>query len=98
MTTSPATATPLTRLDVRAVRVDLRLSQREFGDLLGAHNVTVSKWENGREKPSRHRAHIIAAMQTALENGPILDLADSLDACGPAYALWRVFDTAYSPD
>ena len=38
-----------------ALRHDLRLSQSEFGQLFGAHAMTVSKWERAVLSPSAYQ-------------------------------------------
>jgi putative transcriptional regulator len=40
---------------IAALRRDLRLSQGEFGQLFGAHAMTVSKWERGLLSPSAYQ-------------------------------------------
>lgn len=46
--------------DVTLLRHSLDLSQVEFGQLFGAHAMTVSKWERGLLQPS---AYQLALMQ-----------------------------------
>ncbi|HXC37468.1 MAG TPA: hypothetical protein VN667_00855 [Burkholderiales bacterium] len=41
---------------IARLRRDLNLSQVEFGQLFGAHFMTVSKWERGALKPSAYQA------------------------------------------
>lgn len=38
----------MTGNELRAIRRKLGLSQTEFGELIGAHFVTVSRWETGQ--------------------------------------------------
>lgn len=40
---------------IKALRLDLQLSQVEFAQLLGAHFMTVSKWELGKSAPSAYQ-------------------------------------------
>lgn len=44
---------------IKKLRADLGLSQVQFGQLLGAHFVTVSKWENGSATPTPYQAAIM---------------------------------------
>lgn len=41
-----------TPLDIRSIRKRLRLTQQEFGQLLGCSVKTVSSWESGYRNPS----------------------------------------------
>lgn len=45
---------------IRKLRNDLGLSQVQFGQLLGAHFVTVSKWEHGTATPTPYQAAIMS--------------------------------------
>ena len=67
---------------LRAIRVDLRISQSELGNLVRKDRITVSRWESGTKVPS-------------LENRYIWCLALGL-VCPPKTALVRVVD--FSPD
>lgn len=44
---------------VKTVRVDLGLTQDVFGALLGVHQVTVSRWECGKQRPTCYQMGII---------------------------------------
>ena len=46
--------------EIASLRHNLCLSQVEFGQLFGAHSMTVSKWERGVLKPT---AYQVALMQ-----------------------------------
>jgi putative transcriptional regulator len=49
-----------------ALRQALGLSQGEFGQLFGAHSMTVSKWERGLLSPSAYQLALMAQFrQTA---------------------------------
>ena len=80
---------------VRHVRVQLRLTQSEFGALLGVRQNMMSQWECGRKAPPLFKLRIIQSAAEAVERGRVPDLHKSLADCGPAYALWRVLDMAY---
>ncbi|MBP8645778.1 MAG: helix-turn-helix domain-containing protein [Syntrophobacteraceae bacterium] len=45
--------TNLNGAEIRFLRKNLRLKIHEFAQLLGVDRVTVSRWENEHEKPSR---------------------------------------------
>jgi putative transcriptional regulator len=51
---------------ITALRQALGLSQGEFGQLFGAHAMTVSKWERGLLSPSAYQQALMAQFrQTA---------------------------------
>lgn len=82
---------------VRYVRVQLGLTQSEFGALLGVRYETVSTWENGHKSPPIYKQRLIQAALYAVDRhaGKPWNIARSLKACGPAYALWSVLNQAY---
>jgi putative transcriptional regulator len=45
----------MTPAAIAAIRKALGLSQVEFGQLFGAHFMTISKWERGLAKPSPYQ-------------------------------------------
>lgn len=45
--------------EVAALRHSLGLSQVEFGQLFGAHAMTVSKWERGVLRPSAYQSALM---------------------------------------
>jgi molybdopterin-binding protein len=53
----------------KALRARLNLSQRELGDLLGVHVMTVSKWERGVLAPGAHQQQVLGALAEAAEGG-----------------------------
>jgi molybdopterin-binding protein len=55
--------------DLKPLRMRLNLSQKELGELLGVHVMTVSKWERGVAKPSDHQRQILRALADAGANG-----------------------------
>jgi molybdopterin-binding protein len=56
-------------LNVKAIRTRLGVSQNELARLVGAHAMTVSKWERGVLKPSEHQARLLRAFRGAAERG-----------------------------
>jgi molybdopterin-binding protein len=54
---------------LKPLRVRLNLSQKELGELLGVHVMTVSKWERGVLEPSAHQKRILRALGDAAESG-----------------------------
>ena len=81
----------------RDIRKALHLNQADFGALLNAHSVTVSKWERGRAKPDRYQQAVMASFQTAIDSdAPIRPDLDALIAsCGPIYTLYVLLNQAH---
>jgi DNA-binding XRE family transcriptional regulator len=93
-------ASPL--LDARAVffrdvRIELDLTQADFGALVGAHPATVSRWESGRVRPNSHQRALIAAFQTAIDRGGAIrpDLDAVIASAGPVYGLYLILHAAH---
>ncbi len=40
-------------IEIKEIRLKLGLSQADFSDAVGVRINTLSRWENGRSKPSR---------------------------------------------
>lgn len=82
---------------VLAIRQALGLSQTPFGRLLGAHKMTVSKWERGLLEPSAPAAAMLHTFQVAAERRPALahETPLAIEASGVPYALWRVLSAAF---
>ena len=51
--------TSLTGAEIRFLRKNLMLKINEFAQLLGVDRVTVSRWENEHEKPSRSADRLV---------------------------------------
>jgi molybdopterin-binding protein len=54
---------------LKPLRVRLNLSQKQLGELLGVHVMTVSKWERGILEPSEHQKRILRSLADAAETG-----------------------------
>jgi transcriptional regulator with XRE-family HTH domain len=52
---------------VSNLRRSLGLSQVEFGQLFGAHSMTVSKWERGVLKPTAYQIALMRQFQTTAD-------------------------------
>lgn len=50
--------------DVKSLRELLRLTQAEFAQLLGAHPMTVSKWERGQADPTPYQTAMMENFRT----------------------------------
>lgn len=55
----------MNRETIRELRKKLQLSQAEFGQLVGAHPMTVSKWERGVLEPSVYQLALLNRFSTA---------------------------------
>jgi len=54
---------------LKPLRLRLNLSQKQLGELLGVHVMTVSKWERGVLAPSEHQKRILRALSDAAGAG-----------------------------
>ncbi|NQV81683.1 MAG: helix-turn-helix domain-containing protein [Alphaproteobacteria bacterium] len=54
-------------LEIVSLRNSLGLSQSEFGQLLGAHAMTVSKWERGLAYPSPYQTALMQGFSKGAE-------------------------------
>ncbi len=63
---------------VRAIRLEIGLTEEGLAHALGISFSTVSRWENGHMKPSRRACQ--AFRQLAAENGKPLPVESSEDA------------------
>jgi DNA-binding transcriptional regulator YiaG len=77
---------------IKSIRMDLELTQERFAQLLGAHSITVSKWERGILKPSTWQHAIIECAHIALQKKPeqVKDLDYLLVADGIPGALYQL--------
>ena len=52
---------------IAALRADLRLSQAEFGQLFGAHAMTISKWERSVLTPSAYQVALMTQFRRTVD-------------------------------
>ena len=67
--------------EIRFLRKNLHLKINEFAQLLGVDRVTVSRWENEHEKPSRSADRLIRltyAVESKLDNSVMDPLRSNL--------------------
>ncbi|MBM3987213.1 MAG: helix-turn-helix domain-containing protein [Planctomycetes bacterium] len=81
-------------MNVRKLRERLTLSQAGLAALVGAHAMTVSKWERGVAKPAEPQVRTLRALARAAEQG--WKAEDAAVRRDPARALANAFDSAYS--
>jgi len=53
--------------DLKLLRSRLGLSQRQLAELVGAHAMTVSRWERGVLRPSAHQERLLRSLLRASE-------------------------------
>lgn len=58
---------PVSAQEIHVLRDDLGLTQAQLGQLVGAHSMTVSKWERGVENlsPSDYQTELLRSFQQA---------------------------------
>lgn len=54
---------------LKKLRARLGVSQRDLGELLGVHAMTVSKWERGLLAPGAHQRRLLRAFSNAAQAG-----------------------------
>lgn len=86
-------------VDIAGVRAALRMTQRDLAILLGVHDLTVSRWERGVLRPTRHQATLLRAACGAVHNRPEIGAIVTrarVDA-GVAVALHHLLCAAFEP-
>jgi molybdopterin-binding protein len=82
---------------VRSVRLALGLTQRELAEIVGAHSMTVSRWERGVATPNGYPARVLDMLQTAASRGAHIPV--NVDRSDPMRLLAHLLTQAYSdPD
>jgi transcriptional regulator with XRE-family HTH domain len=89
----------MTGQQIRKLREDMGLTQAQFGALLNAHLVTVSRWENDLNpvKPDLYQAAMIDEFAQIQERKKVGDMVKTaLIGAGIAAALFLVLKAAQS--
>ena len=73
-------------MDLAAIRAKLGLTQVRLAEVTGVHPMTVSKWERGVLRPTRHQRATLAALEA---------VADGRTASGPPPELAGFLNQAY---
>lgn len=69
--------------EIRSIRRLLGLNQAQFGQLMGVHAITVSKWESGITSPSDYQLAFLSQYRIAAKNEQVReDLKNVLVAAG----------------
>lgn len=58
----------MTKDDIYVIRNSLGLTQEKFGQLLGVHPMTVSKWERGELEPTAYQMGLLENFKTAAKD------------------------------
>jgi putative transcriptional regulator len=90
----------MTAAEVKAIRVELGLTQVQIGQLLGVHPLTVSKWERDDGKPSPHQAAMLLSFRKARASQPDVGqvVAGLLVSAGVAFALYALLSAAFGEE
>lgn len=80
---------------IRAIRERLGLTQADFGKLLNAHFVTVSRWESGQLQPDAYQLSMLHEFDRAARTKEIKDsLKAVLIGAGIGAALYLILRAA----
>lgn len=81
--------------DVKRLRAKLRLSQVELGQLLGAHSVTVSRWENDSADPSPFQAALLGEFRKAANSNRLKEsVRNAVASAGIVSAIFMLLEAA----
>lgn len=83
--------------EYKELRIELRLSQEQFANLIGVCFMSVSRWELGKAKPTAHCAAMIEAFKLAIKRQPNIGLKikDSIYENGAIFTLFYILRAAY---
>lgn len=57
----------MTRDQIAKLRAGMKLTQNQFGQLVGAHPMTVSKWERGEASPTSYQLGLMMEFDKAVQ-------------------------------
>lgn len=86
--------TPTTPEAITRIRKTLKLTQAQFGSLLGSHAVTVNRWEKAKLKPTPYQIALIQKFEAACKVCEH-DIADTIVAKGAIPALFLLLKSAF---
>jgi transcriptional regulator with XRE-family HTH domain len=89
--------------EIKRIRSDLGLNQKEFGQLLDVSRPTVQRWETGKTSPGQMKVNIMRQLhKKAKEKGRSMDWIETLLFLAGAGAfgvlLGKIFDDMNSDD
>ena len=83
--------------DILAIRKSLGLNQTEFGQLLNAHFVTVSRWEKETLEPNAYQEAMLNEFEVAIRKEQFGKLVkNALIGAGVATAIFLLLNAAKS--
>ena len=83
--------------DILAIRKSLGLNQTEFGQLLNAHFVTVSRWEKETLEPNAYQEAMLNEFEVAIRKEQFGKLVkNALIGAGVAAAIFLLLNAAKS--
>ena len=83
--------------DILAIRKSLGLNQTEFGQLLNAHFVTVSRWEKEALEPNAYQEAMLNEFEVAIRKEQFGKLVkNALIGAGVATAIFLLLNAAKS--
>jgi putative transcriptional regulator len=75
--------------EIRSIRRLLGLNQAQFGQLMGVHAITVSKWEGGITSPTDYQVAFLSQYRVAAKDKQVRDeLKNVLVAAGVIAAVF----------
>lgn len=87
----------MTETEILTVRKALGLNQSEFGQLLNAHFVTVSRWEKGLLEPNSYQEAMLQEFAEAIRREKFGKLVkNALIGAGVAAAIFLLLKAAKS--
>ena len=83
---------------IKEIRESLNLTQVQFGQLLGVHHMTVSKWERDVSEPSPYQTNLIECFRVArMRNSTIgKETSYNLVHYGTGVSLYRILHSAFT--
>jgi DNA-binding XRE family transcriptional regulator len=82
------------------VRAKLAITQRQLALLLGVHELTISKWERGKAKPTAYQQALMTLFALAADRVPGVGQRAMLEAeaRGSAAALYVLLRAVYEDE
>lgn len=85
----------MTKEEIFKLRSALGLTQAQFGQLFGAHPITVGRWESGEYQPNAHQLMLLENFQKSARDKEVREgLEQVLIGVGVAAALYLLLKAA----
>lgn len=84
-------------IEIKSIRTRLGLTQTQFAQLLGAHPLTVWKWEKGDLQPTLHQQGLITSFGKASQNKENIgsEVGALLVTAGVVVAIYALLHAAF---